>query len=40
LDDDLTPDLQAVNQSLLDQLGLQLTPATQMIDMLMVKRVK
>jgi uncharacterized protein (TIGR03435 family) len=40
LDDDLTPDLQAVNQSLLYQLGLQLTPATQMIDMLMVKRVK
>jgi uncharacterized protein (TIGR03435 family) len=34
-----TPDLQAVNQSLLDQLGLQLSPATQTVEMLVVKRV-
>lgn len=34
------PDLQKVNQTLLDQLGLQLTPATQMIEMLEIKKTK
>ncbi len=40
LDDDQTSDLQTANQFLLDQFGLQLTPATQVIDMLMVEKVK
>jgi uncharacterized protein (TIGR03435 family) len=40
LDDDQTPDLQTANQFLLDQFGLQLTPATQTIDMLMLQKVK
>ena len=39
LDDDQT-DLESVNQSLKDQLGLQLTPDTQTIDLLMVEKAK
>lgn len=35
-----TPDFRSVNQSLLDQLGLQLKPATATIEMLVLKRAK
>ncbi len=35
-----TLDFQTINRSLLDQLGLQLTPSTQMIEMLEVKKEK